>query len=315
MPIDFVSPGNPGFPDRTVPVPIRGGVPDTSVLGKFPSKKALQSGSVQVFRPAVGFDIVITGLNVVAEHWLAMDALIPEAIWSIQNQAGIEMTKEARVRITQYNAVDSGDTLRSIHHVMSTTSNEVITSVGPTTFYAPFIEYGLAFHPGPRPFMMDAMFAIVPEWIRAFNSLAVLAKRGANARLKSGAYRPVLQGVLARWRERLYTLEKALGDIAPLGAVGFRIPGTSVFRQNILSGARAIGDIQSVLSRTVNLRFQRRLTGKVTGRLIGVGSRTVFVNKSVTAGPLDVGGRVYNRVAGRAVTKYIDQTRFFGGHG
>jgi hypothetical protein len=263
----------------------------------------------------MGLNIVVTGLNIAAEHWEAMGDLILGAIWTIQNQAGIEMTREGVIRIARYGAVDTGATLRSIHHVMSTTQDSVTVSVGPTTFYAPFIEYGLGSHVGygPRPFMMDAMFAIVPAWIRAFASLAVLAKVGAKTKITPGPYKTPMDNFLAQFRRRLYSIEKALGDIAPLGMVGFRIPGTTTFRETLLGGARAIGDVQAVVGRAVGARVTRRLTGKATGRLIGVGSRSVFANQQISAGPISGGQRIYNRVAGRAVTKYIDQSSTFGG--
>lgn len=308
MPTDFISPGVGGFPDTVVS--------DPSKFGAFPSKAALKSGSVQVFRPNMGFNIVITGLNVAAEHWQAMGDVFPAAVWTIQNRAGEEMSREGRIRISEYGAVDSGDTLRSIHHFLSTTSDSVTVSTGPTTFYAPFIEYGLAAHSaphiGPRPFMMDAMFAILPEWIHAFNGLATIARKGTRGRFPSGPYKSPIDALLANVRARLYSIEKAIGDTVILPGVSIAPPGTSRFRERALGGARVIGDVQSVLGRVVGTRFQRRLTGKVTGRLIGVGSRTVFVNKTVGA-RISGAERIYNKQAGKALSGYVDQSRFFGG--
>jgi hypothetical protein len=206
----------------------------------------------------------------------------------------------------------TGATWESVHYFMTTTRNSVMVSIGPTTFYAPLIEYGLVSHShiGPRPFMLYGATKVVPELIQAYSDLAGVAKFGALARVSTTRFKSDLERLLHAYRKRLYSVEKRLGDIAVLGFAGFRIPGTGKFRAGLLGGARVLGDLQAVMGKVVGARFSRRLTGKVTGRLIGLGSRTIFLNQISTA-RITGAERAYNRVAGRAVTKYIDQSDTF----
>lgn len=320
---NFISPGVGGFDDRVISVPAPAGLANTSRLkGSFFSKGALQSGSAQVFRPTTGWDIdiVVRGLGPAIEHWEAFNALIPGAMWIVANRTGQLVTKFARDALVGQAgfkpAVLSGDTYRSVHHFMSTNPDSVTVSIGPTTFYAPFIEYGLASHShiGPRPFMAYAIAQTLPFLAQVYADLASFAKHGARGQITSAPYKSDLEKFIARWRARLYSTEKALGGKLVTGGVA--VPGTSKLRGQQVGLARILGDIQAGLSRTVGLRFNRRLTGKVTGKLIGVGSRTVFVNRTVGAS-INGGQRVYNLVAGRAVTRFIDQnqalSRFTGG--
>lgn len=273
------------------------------------SVAALKSGRASIFRPQAGPEIIVTirGLNVVADHWMAMDSFIPGAIWSILNETGEQMTKAARRTVP----ILSGDTYRSIHHFMTTTPDSTTVSTGPKTFYAPFIEYGLGSHAhiGPRPFMLNALMEVLPATVMAFHELTLLAKRGAKYRFNTPEYGTGLNALLGQIRQRLYTAEMALGDRI---IYGVQAPGLGKIREGLLGSARILGDVQSVLGRVVGARFARRLTGKVTGRLIGVGSRTVFANKVYTSS-FTGGQRVYNKVAGRAMTKYVDQSKFLRG--
>ena len=266
--------------------------------------------------------ITITGLNVAIEHWAAFQALLPGYLWVTQNRTGQLMTIEARRALQGQagfrKAILTGDTHNSIHHFLTTTPTSTKVSVGPTTPYAPMIEYGLASHSkiGPRPFMAYAVSQVIPFMVQAYADLASFAKFGARGKITSPPYKSQLERYIAKWRAFLYSAEKRLGDVAPLGGAAFAIPGTGALRGGFLGGARILGDIQAVLGKIVGLRFQRRLTGKVTGRLIGIGSRTVFLNKVVGA-RISGAERVYNRFAGKAVTRYIDQnqalSRFTGG--
>ncbi len=320
MPLDLVTPGGELSPGTAVSVPLTRGVADLSGLPKFPSRAALVAGRAQILRPKGGADIQITirGLNVVEEHWAAFQALIGPWMAVAQNRAGELMVQEAQATLRGERELQrawlTGDTERSVHYFMTTTPNTVMISVGPTTFYAPLIEHGLAEHEayGPRPFMLRSARVILPGLIQAYADLARVARFGGHARVTSPRYKSDLGRLLARWRKFLYTAEKQLGDIAVLGFGGARIPGTGAFRGGLLGGARVIGDIQAVMGKVVGRRFSRRLTGKVTGRLIGIGSRTIFLNQVSTA-RITGAERAYNRIAGRAVTKYIDQSDRLGG--
>lgn len=295
-------------------------VPNLRGLPKFPSRKSLVAGSSRLISPAVGanLQIRVIGLTVAIEHWAAFQALVPGYMWVAQFRAGELMSAEAKLGLLGERgfpkAVLSGDTLRSVYHSVSTTPTTTTVSVGPTTFYAPLIEFGLARHSkfGPRPFMAMALTATLPWLIQAYVDLAGVAKHGARAVITSPPYKKDLEAYLRRWRRKLYKIERALGNVAVLAPLGFTVPGTGKFRSAILGMAREIGDIQAIMKRTVGLRFQRRLVGKVTGRLIGVGSRTIFVNQSVGA-RISGAERLYNVKAGNLVTKYIDQSNSFLG--
>lgn len=317
---DFGMGGSVRVQPRNISTTASGGIAAVSGLGPFPQKKFLETGAAKVLRPDIGpnINITIRGINVVLEHWAAFQALVPGYMWVVQNRAGQLITQEARYALTGQAgwrpAILTGDTYNSLHHFITTTPREVKVSVGPTTWYAPFIEYGLATHAhiGPRPFMAFGTAQVLPYLIQAYADLALVAKYGARARMTAPRFREHTTPYLRKWRQFLYKAEEALGDIAPLGPVGITIPGTNVFRASLLGMARVLGDIQSVMGRVVGQRFQRRLTGKVTGRLIGVGSRTIFADKVIGA-RITGGERIYNRIAGGAVTRYIDQSRTLGG--
>lgn len=308
-----------GSNNATINVPDN--TPPTSILRpNFVPKKVLQSGKGLVFRPqghakGVTMRINVTGANVVSAHAQAFAALLPGAVWNIQANTGKFATEAAKAIVPVDTSPTRDDivTRNTIHpqmeHSGGTRSGQIVARIGPTTFYAPFIEYGLGGHSaiGPRPFMTDAFFRIAPHWYAAFVELRKVA-RGAKFSINEPLYGSDLNALLGRWRKHLYTKEKQLGDITPLG-LG---PSTSAQRAFAIGTARVLGDIQAYVGKTVGLRFQRRLTGKVTGRLIGFGSHTIFTNVNyrtqIAAGP-----RIYNRVAGKYVTKYIDQNESLSG--
>lgn len=314
----FTRPPSEGFPGANQYLPSFSGSASTSRLPPFPSRSALKAGT-QLFRP-VGytFDIRIQGLNVAAQHWDAVQELIPYYMWIVQDRAGELIRDDARAGLrgeTGFKpAYISGDTHDSVHHYITTTPNSVMASIGPTTFYAPFIEYGMASHSGigPRPFMMQAAFKNIPELIQAYSDLALLAKLGARAPLTAPNYKPPLSALIHKWRAWLYDKEKALGDITPLGPVGISAPGMSVFRSQLIGSARLLGDLNAFITKTVNARFKRRLVGKLSGRAIGLGHRAIFVNQQVSVG-FTPAQRGYNLLAGKAVTKYVDQNRTLAG--
>lgn len=150
--------------------------------------------------------------------------------------------------------------------------------------------------------MMMALSDSFPEWVQAYVDLATIARQGARGRITATGYKSPLEAYLAKWRQHLYSLEKELGDIVVIPGVG--IPGVSGLRENLLGAARVIGDLQAVMGSAIGARFTRRLTGKVTGRAIGIGSRTIFANKVYVAGPISFGNRIYNRMAGKYASKY-----------
>ncbi len=310
MTTEWVSPGGGGFPTQTY----TGDVPATAF---FP-RKVLKARGAQVFRPIIRplkgtplvFTVDITGANVVSAHLQAVEAMIPEMVGAIQSITG----KFAVAMSQAIVPVDTGDTQRSINHQMVTAPSLIDIDVGPKTFYAPFIEYGMGGHThiGPRPFMTDTFFRVIPFWLQAFKDLARVIARGVRGGgIVAPPYSADLNARMRRWRKHLYSIEKQLGDYIPLG---IPTPGFfRAFRGGLIGSARILGDVQSVMGRIIGLRVKRRLVGRVTGRLIGIGSHTVFGDRTYGVSVSPIGQRAYNRVAGKAMTKFVDQNRVFRG--
>lgn len=282
----------------------------------FSTRGDLSSGVSSMFRPnAKGIlttTITVQGLNTVMNHAHVVDVLIPGEIGIIHQVTGRLVVDEARKSMESdftRPPIDTGDTHRSIHARLMTTPNTTITDVGPTTFYSPLIEFGLGphFRYGPRPFMSLAFAKVLPFYLEALHDLAKVASV-PRARFGGRDYGPPANSFLAKFRGWLYTVEKQLGDIIPFG--GF--PGLSGTREAALGGARVLGDVQSVVGRAVGARFVRRLEGKVSGRLIGIGSNTIFARQQFAA-TITGGERVYNRWAGQHMSRFIGQNRSFGG--
>ena len=233
---DFVAPGPIGFPEQRVALPVVGGAVDARAIGgSFPSRKSLISGNARILRPDVGIDLQIRvrGLNVAMEHWDAFQALLPGYMWVVANETGRLMTLKAVSALRGEGPFSrawlSGDTARSVHHFISTTPDTVIVSTGPTTFYAPMIEYGLgphaAAHIGPRPFMQYAAAQVLPFILQAYSDLASFAKHGARGRVTSPPFKSALEAYITKWRASLYKLEKELGDLVFLPSGAFAIAG------------------------------------------------------------------------------------------
>lgn len=284
-------------------------------------RRVLAAGGHQVFRPQIGgplrFEVTIQGANVVSQHADAYQQMIGPFIWTIQNITGMYATAVAKSIVLGSQIWESGDTYHSIHHIMETQAfgsyGSITTEIGPTTFYAPFIEYGMGGHThiGPRPFMTDTFFRIVPNWLHVFEELAKIGKTGARGGFSTNPYSGELNAMMRRWRQYLYSLEKEIGDLVPIGlplSIGQHL------RSAMINTARSLGDIQSILGRTVAQRFTRRLTGRVTGRLIGIGANTVFASTEYTA-RISGGERIYNRFAGRAMNNFARGNSFTRGLG
>jgi HK97 gp10 family phage protein len=285
----LISPGSAGAADVTVAA---------SRLRRrhLGSRSALTSGHVQVFRPlgtSVGFDIQIIGINVVREHFLAVaEATIDLSAQAVNTFGGL-VTTYARDHAPFQD--QTGDTRASIHHTMITSRDDIGVDVGPTTFYSPFLEYGTSkMH--PYPFMIPALDAMTGPFTDTMYQIARIADQWLTF---SGPAGSALNAAIQDWRRYLYSTQKALGDIQQFG--GF--PGVAGTRSLLLSTARALGDVQAVVGGTVSLRASRRVRGRATGRLIGVGARTVSVDKTYSgfAGGT-AGHRIYNRIAGRVVS-------------
>lgn len=286
----LVSPGTAGGPDVTIAA--------SRLTGprRF-SRQALVLGHAQAYRPVGGtafFQIQVLGLNTLWQHF----AVIPEATADLSAQAvnffGGKIVEHA-VAYAPFQD-QTGDTRASIHHTMFTTQDDVGADVGPTTFYSPFLEYGTV-HNQPYPFMIPALDAYENPFVQTMLRIATIGDQFTGFD-PPASDDPHLNRIMQGWRRYLYTTQKAMGDIQAFGG----IPGIGPLRSGVLGLARYLGDIQSIVGGTVGMRIQRRLRGRVTGNLIGVGSRTVFVDRSYSAFIGGAGGlRIYNRVAGHAM--------------
>ncbi len=311
----FIAPGPGGMPDEVVR-----GVSDIAQLRPhFKPRKVLAGGGASMFRPMVGgglhFRATIQGLNVVAEHAQAVEAMLPGAIGVIHSVTGRFSVMEAQRAIAEMGAVDTGDTLRSIHARMITNRGTVATTIGPTTFYSPLIEFGLGPHYpyGPRPFMSESFSVVLPHHLAALRELAMVAS-GPSKSIRNKHYSGDVNSYLSKIRAHLYSIEKQIGDIVPMGgAFNFHLPGQG-FREGLILTARALGDIQSVVGSAVGARFVRRLQGKVTGRLVGIGSHTVSATTTVGA-RISFAERQYNKIALPAMSRFVSQSTLFGGGG
>jgi hypothetical protein len=322
MTIPFISPGGSGAPARTLSVPssVTGFDPAeaTRVLRPhFATRKNLEAGVDSLFRPNVRGDfklqVVLRGWNTSMDHADAVQAVMPAALAEVMRVTGATNVMHSRAAIEQMGAVDTGATLRSIYAQFSRQGDDMVVSVGPTTFYSPLIEFGLAAHMtyGPRPFMSEGYFRTLPQFLQALNELAhVAAGRGGVKTIKEQPYSKTVNPILQRVRAKLYTFEKALGDRVFFGLGN--VPGLGKLRSGALGSARILGDLNAVMQKLVGARFVRRLEGKITGRAIGIGSRTIFANRTIVT-KITGAERTYNRVAGQYMSRFIGQNRLFGG--
>lgn len=257
------------------------------------------------------FIFELVGLNVVAEHFENFASAVPGFAYDILDvvsDIGMEEAREMvgwdRGRRFQNR---TGETRRSINKspgvIAKPNIGEWSVRYGPTTFYAPFLEYGTS-HARPYPFMLpsgDLAEAILYSSVHAFLDLLV---RGGDGMVGINGGRvggralsdPRIKGSFTGLRSALYSSAKALGDISVFGGRGVFGP----LRSSMYSLARGLGDVSSIMNRTIGTRITNRLGGRVTGRIIGFGSHSLSYSRTYSAFPGGSGGhRVYQRIAGR----------------
>lgn len=167
--------------------------------------------------------------------------------------------------------------------------------IGPTTYYAPFLEWGTV-HMAPRPFMLPALGLVEQPFVLSMFDLAKLADQFNT--LGKASESPSVRSMLNQVRSGLYTTAKFMGDINAI------VPGTPFGGRSALYGsARLLGDVNSVIGGTVRSRISRRMAGRVTGRLAGVGSASLSASATYSGLPGGSGGvRIYNRISGRVLS-------------
>lgn len=253
----------------------------------------------------------LQGVNVVAEHFEVLSQAFPSFAYGILDVVSDIGIEEAREQVGWQGDMRfqnrTGETRRSINKSPGVIAKPAIgewsVRYGPTTFYAPFLEYGTV-HARPYPFMLpsaDLVEAVLFSSVHAFIQLAVNGGDGAigfGGGVMGGRALndPRIKGSFTSLRSSLYSTAKALGDISVIGGRGMFGP----LRAGMYSLARGLGDVSSIMNRTISTRITNRLGGRVTGRIIGFGSHSLSYSRTYSAFPGGSGGhRIYQRVAGQ----------------
>lgn len=267
-----------------------------------PNKRIMGNRS----RMGPGSTVMVTelqGVNVLSDHFWALSELVPSfatQLLDVTADIGIEHAQEL-VR------VDTGATRDSINKSPGVLIGNGVWSIryGPTTFYAPFIEYGTR-HMHPYPFMIPSgdlaervFFASVIQFLKLFDTMDGGAGfGGGNVDAGKALRDPRVRGSVSQFRSMLYSQAKFLGDVSVLGGRGILGP----MRAKMYMLARSIGDVSSAVQGTLGMRISHRLSGRTSGRIVGFGSASLSYGKTYSAFPGGEGGRrVYQRTVGRAI--------------
>ena len=267
----------------------------------------------------------VQGANAVADHLIVIGQLFDQfapAILDIIADVGIEVARDFVPSPEGYPTLGlgrnpgnypnfgryaTGATWESINKAPGVISKpgraEYSVRVGPTTFYAPFLEYGTIWM-SPRPFMMpagDVMEKLLFESFKAFAKLVGLTHAPTQIGNVQGPSGNVLadqrvHSPFTQARSFLYSTSKFLGDISVFGGREMFGPARAL----TLSLARSLGDVSAIMSGAIGSRVTNRLGGRVTGKISGFGSASLQHSKSYSgfAGGAS-GHRIYQRVVGR----------------
>lgn len=263
----------------------------------------LKSGKYQVFRNFGGtyhVEMQLIGWRTLIMDQYAVSSLVTSLATQVTQLAG-ELVRDSALRDSTFQD-QTGETRRSMlkDPVMILNGDDVIAEMGPTTFYAPFLEFGWVKGGTPYayPFMIPALDKHTVDFINGHIDVMgiVAGERPYVLRPPMGRDKRITS-TMSRARNFLYTYEKALGDVAVLTGSAFIGP----VRAAMLMMAKQLGDLSASMQGTVGARISTRITGRVTGRGLGyvntiVASRTYSGSPGGSSG---VGSRVYNRVAGR----------------
>jgi HK97 gp10 family phage protein len=253
----------------------------------------------------VHYEVTVRGLNTVIQHFDAIASLTGELLFWGADRSGELVRDYAKANHPWTNR--TFDTEKSIHHNVFTTPDSVGMEAGPTTFYAPFLEFG-TIKAKPFPFMIPALDFYTPSWLAYCLDVAGLADNFKWPSPDYASHERVRSG-FSQIRSLLYTSAKALGDVAVLGGREIISP----VRASLYAGARALGDISAVTGGTVGSRISRRLVGRITASGLGVGRVSMFGGNTYssqvggTAGP-----RIYSRIAGRNTRFIVNRSGFSG---
>lgn len=251
------------------------------------------------------YSVELQGFNVLAEHFLAMSELAEPffiQLLDVVGDIGIERARE----FVPYDTGETHDSINSAPGVIGKGhKGEWSIRYGPTTFYAPFLEYGTV-NMAPRAFMIPSgdlaervLLASINAFLNLFNTNSGGSGFGSGDVEAGQALRhPRVRGTVGSFRSSLYHNAKFLGDVSVFG--GRSIIGPARARMYHL--ARGLGDVSSIINGTLNQRISHRLSGRATGRIVGFGSASLSYGRTYSAFPGGEGGRrVYQRVVGRSV--------------
>lgn len=284
----YVSPGASGVPSTVIQG--RGGMTASKLRsrGLAFSTSALKSGDAQFFRKVgITSTVKITGLDVLVEDMFATSQFWGEVVFPLMDITGIVVTHNAR----QFVPIDTGDTYRSIHHNIFTAPGGLGVEIGPTTYYSPILEHGSIKFP-PRPFMLPAATMAEEDFKNVIQEIAAVA--GNNRRITTTSYTG-LDSVLSKYRGRLYSTSRAMGNISAITGSAF-MPAQ---RARMMTTAKQIGNIQAVMRNDIGGRFVRVVRGRAIGSVQGGVTGSVSTSESFTADLGPIGARVYNVTVGR----------------
>lgn len=313
----LVSPGGPGGSDTFVRQGGRSlasgrqvssaGAGQVTFMKSGPSKgsprfdrKLITSGERQVFRGIGGntyhVEMILIGWRVFIQDQFFIAEVLPPLAAAVTEAAGGLVRFDAMRDVPK----DTHATEKSMaaDPFMQRASDDFIANMGPNTFYAPFLEFGTV-KMSPRPFLIPAWDAHRIDFINGLLDMVRFALSERPSLISAASRNERVLGMMRQVRGRLYSIEKALGDISVLGGRSVISP----VRGNMLRLARGLGDIQAGMTGGIRGRVTRRITGRATGRLTGL-SRTAVFNANVT-GEFSGGMRVYNRVVGRATSPIV----------
>lgn len=247
---------------------------------------------------ANGYLVSVEGANVLADHLYVMGQVIDPFATQLLDVVSDIGIAEARNLVR----IRTGATFMSINKspgvIRKPERGEWSVRYGPTTFYAALLEYGTV-HAQPYPYMIPSADLIEPLFFRSIIEFVNLIDKGVMGWGNSSGgltfSHPQVRGSFSGIRSFLYDSSKALGDLSVLGGRGLFGP----IRALELRLARGLGDLSSIMNRTIGQRVTNRLGGRVTGHIIGYGSHSLSYSKTYSAFPGGSSGhRVYQRLAG-----------------
>lgn len=287
-----------------------------------PSNRRLMGNRSHLGPGTTAYVTEIQGVNVLADHFWIMAELAPSffpQLLDVTADIGIEFAQE----IVPVSAITDPDHLHTRDSINKRPGvidkghkGEWSIRFGPTTYYAPFIEYGTRFM-APRPFMIPAgdlaekvFVASVIEFLNLFDTdNGGMGFGSGNIHAGMALRDPRIKRSTSSARGLLYSSAKFLGDVSVFG--GREIIGPA--RETMYSIARRMGDVSSVMNGTLSARISRRLAGRATGKLAGYGTATFSSGSTYSAFPGGEGGRrVYQRVVGRSTNIGLSSIRFGG---